>query len=63
MRNADGALEGFACVHVGCDDVYSEETEWREHVFDAHHGIQRAPKTDRVDDEVLDKAWRGHARA
>lgn len=58
--SSDGTLDGLACVHEGCDDVYVEEAEWRVHVEGAHHGISRTPcltprPEDQDDGEVDDR--------
>ena len=43
-------------MHVGCDEVLTEEAQWREHVLSAHHGLQSAPT---VDDETIRELYEG----
>ena len=68
LRSADGKLEGLACVHVGCDHVFVDEADWRQHVFEcAHHGILKTPREDaghgESDDDVFEQAWMARMRS
>lgn len=59
----DYKFDSLACIHIGCNSLFKTESDWREHILNAHHGIQASrastPQTSGDVDSGPGNVWVG----